>query len=54
MKPRASKGKARGQHPGLSIHYEARGVIKMIALSVKVVLIFIGTIELTLLIRKMR
>jgi hypothetical protein len=54
MKHKSFKGKARGCDPGQSIHYEAEGLMLLITLLVKVVLTLVGTIELTLRIRRIR
>ena len=54
MKHKSFKGKSPRLTPGPSIHYEAKGVVLLITLKIRIVLILIGTIELAVLIRKMR
>ena len=54
MKHKSFKGKSPGLRPRPSIHYEAKGVVLLITLKIRIVLILIGTIELAVLIRKMR
>mgnify|MGYP001796138818 CR=1 FL=1 len=54
MKHKSFKGKGPGLTPGPSIHYEAKGVVPLITLKIRLVLILIGTIEFAILIRKIR
>ena len=54
MRHKSFKRKSPGLTPGPSIHYEAKGVVPLITLKIRVVLILIGTIELAILIRKIR
>ena len=54
MKHKSFKGKSPGLTPGHSIHYEAKGVVLLITLKIRVVLILIGTIGFAILIRKIR
>ena len=54
MKHKSFKGKSPGSNPGPSIHHEAKGVVLLITVKIRIVLILIGTIALAVLIRKMR